>query len=196
MLAVNPLNLFNVIFVEDELLDERANRLTASTHIKLRNVYTYFRGLFQARLYIGDEQFCLASGTPQKCIRFADCALYHFWPYRRKPDRHIMDSDLNLGIEWARREINTTVAVRDHLVSIETELIKLHKIHPDSKRPPRERVCRVELARAWGEYKACLDSVKLTAVEKSLGAYESAIAAHVDEGTKLNASIDRQIFGA
>jgi hypothetical protein len=47
---------------------------------------------------------------------------------------------------------------------------------------------------AWGDFKGALDSAKLQCVEKSLGAYETAIVEHIEVTQKLINSIDRQLF--
>lgn len=195
-IVVSPLHLDDVTLFDDPALDERANRLTADTSIKLSNVYVYFRGLFQVRVYLGNEQICLACGSVQKCIRFADCALLYFWPYRKKPDRHIVETDLNLGLSHAERELKNTAIVLNYLRDVESILIGRRTIDPSQKRKQRARATRGEMFHAWGEMKTVLESIRLTAVEKSLGAYESAITAHIESGENLVKSIDRQIFSA
>lgn len=191
-----PSKLDTITFYDDIELDGRASRLVGSTDIPLKNVYTYFRGMFQVRMYLGDTQTCIACGTATKCLRMADCALLYFWPYRIKPNRHIVETDLNLGLAAASRELAHNVVVRDHLCAVEQAMIARRSLDPSRKRKPRERVSRGELFKAWAEYKACLESVKLTVIEKKLGAYEDAIVEQIGSGQSLVNSLDRQIFNA
>jgi hypothetical protein len=190
---ISALKLDDVTFQTTGSIEERIKLLMTSPKA-IRNVYTYFRGLFTVRLYLGDRQVNIANGSPQKCIRMADCATLYFWPYRRKPDREIIETDLHCGIEAARYELLNNVAVRDQLVYVENVLIGKGAIDPVNKRKPRGRVSRAELLTAWGDFKGALDSAKLQCVEKSLGAYETAIVEHIEVTQKLINSIDRQLF--
>lgn len=190
---LSALNLDKVTLVCDPDLEERANKLIGGK-TKLRNVYTYFRGLFQARLFLGDTQVCIASGSPAKCVRVADAAIYYFWPYRRKPDRHIVETDVNLGLEAARRELRETPAVAEHMQYVEQEMIRCGALDPESKRGPAPRADRTDLMLAWGKLRTVLESVGLTAVEKNQRAYEDAIKQFIAQGGALTNSIDRQLL--
>lgn len=190
-----PLKLDELQFVADPELEQRATKLIAS-QTRIKNVYTYFRGMFQARLYLGNAQVCIACGGPAKCLRMADCALLYFWPYRQKPNRHIVETDLNLGLAAAQRELRENFAIKAHMEYVEQAMIARRALDPANKRKARERVGRGELFAAWGEFKACLESVKLTAVERQLGAYEFAINEVIGTSQNLVSGIDRQIFNS
>lgn len=192
---ISPLKLDDITFETTGHVEERISRLMSSKDA-IRNVYTYFGGVFQARLYIGDRQVTVAHGMPQKCIRMADCALYYFWPYRKKPNREIAETDLHCGIEAAAREINNNVKVRDHLQYIENALIGKQALDPSEKRRARGKVTREELMLAWCSYKSALTAAKLVCVEKNLPAYESAIDSSLTQSSGLISSLDRQLFGA
>lgn len=191
--SIVPLKLDSIQFIDDPVLTDRANKLTGS-QIRLRNVYGYFRGTFQTRMYLGNAQVCIACGSPQKCLRMADCALLYFWPYRIKPNRHIVETDLNLGIAAAQLELDGNAVVREHLQMVEQVMIARRAIDPANKRKSRQRVGRGELFKAWAEFKSCLESAKLTVIERKLGAYEDAIVEQIGSGQSLVNSLDRQIF--
>jgi hypothetical protein len=190
---ISALKLDKVEFQTTGSIEERIKLLMESPKA-IRNVYLYFRGLFTVRLYIGDRQVNIANGSPQKCIRMADCAVYYFWPYRRKPNREIIETDLHCGIEAAQYEVCNNVDVMNQLAYVENVLIGKGAIDPANRRKPRGKVSRAELLTAWSDFKGALNGAKLDCVEKSLGAYETAITEHVDTTQKLLNSLDRQLF--
>lgn len=108
-------------FPQNPDADAAATRLL-SGDAKLHSVYQYY-DRYQARVFIGHRQIVVASGTLNGCLRMADAALLHFWPYRKRPARAPLDTDFNIGLNIARFDLANCPVVRDYLVAVEQRLI-------------------------------------------------------------------------
>jgi hypothetical protein len=190
---ISPADLDTSHLRQDPELEERAKRLGMGS-TALKNVYPYFGGQYQVRLYVGRSQVCLAHGGLVPCIRFADCALHYFWPYRRKPNRPIIETDLNLGAAHAVREVKSTDWLREHFECIEQIMVSRKLLDPAKKRTGRARPTRAELLGEWDKFRALMVASKEYAIEANARAYEDSIDQFSEFGDKLVQSMDRQFF--
>lgn len=115
--------------------DELTKRLLADPERGLQGVYRFY-DRWHVRTFIRRQQFTLVKGDVHACIRFADAALLYFWYYRRRPAREPVDTDFNLGIQFARHDLENCEWLQRFLRAIEAELLSEKFMELSDKRCP------------------------------------------------------------
>lgn len=132
MLKIPMLSVDHSTFPQNADADAVAARLLAGD-TKLHSVYQYY-DRYQARVFIGHRQIVVSSGTLHGCLRMADAALLHFWPYRKRPARAPLDTDFNIGLDMAKFDLANCAEVRDYLVAVEQRLIANGELKVEHRR--------------------------------------------------------------
>lgn len=110
-------------------------RLLADPARGLQGVYRFY-DRWHVRTFIRKQQFTLVKGDVFACVRVADAALLYFWYYRRRPAREPVDTDFNLGIQFAKFDLENCEWLRRFLRATEAELLSEKFMEQSDKRCP------------------------------------------------------------
>lgn len=96
-----------------------------------KNCYSVFGQLWQVKLFLGKEQRVLAQGrNGERASRFADMAIVHFLPYRKRLLRPLVDTDLNWSVAQANSDLVNIPEAKEMLVVWEKALLARSLIQP------------------------------------------------------------------
>lgn len=99
-----------------------------------KNCYIGFGSIWQVKLFLGKQQRLLGySHNKFRAIRFADMALVYFLPYRKQRNRPMFDTDLNLGMDSAKRDLDSIPGAVNILSHWRSALMAKGLIEPQAR---------------------------------------------------------------
>lgn len=135
MFKVDSIEIRHDQFPQSADADEMTKRLLADTTKPTPGVYRFY-DRWHVRTFIRKQQFTLAKGDIHACIRFADAALLYFWYYRKRPLREPIDTDFNLGIKFAKSDLENCEWLTRFLRATEAEMLSEKFMELSDKRSP------------------------------------------------------------
>ena len=135
MFKVDSIEISHEQFPQSSNADAQTKRLLADPSRSTPGVYRFY-DRWHVRTFIRRQQFTLAKGDVHACIRFADASLLYFWYYRRRPAREPVDTDFNLGIQFARADLENCEWLQRFLRATEAELLSEKFMELSDKRCP------------------------------------------------------------
>jgi hypothetical protein len=99
-------NLEKLAWPARDVLRESIYSARMASGRSLKNCYLAFGNVWQVKLFLGGAQRTLAhSHSAMNSMRFADMAILHFLPYRKRRNRPLVDADLNFTVEMAKSDL-------------------------------------------------------------------------------------------